>query len=237
MAKKSPYQDYKRARERRQTYTPLIMGGLAITFVAVGIVLIFIWARGGSASLSFWATDTPTPTLTPTPIPATATPTITLTPTITNTPEPPTETPIPTPSEPFEYTVLSGDSLFGIASQFQVSVVAIMLLNGLSNDTILYPGDLLTIPNPDMGLPTSTPLAPNLPRGSVIDYFVLPGDTLRTIAEKFLTTEDAIIEKNELEDPNYLEVGQILKVPVYLITPTFGPSATPETTLTPTPGG
>lgn len=234
MTKQSPYQSYKHSRQRRQTYGPLIMGVLAIVFVAVGVFLIFIWLRGAPINVAFLTSPTPTPTNTATPLPPTATSTITLTPTITSTS---TEIPTATPDQPFQYTVLAGDSLFTIADQFQVEVVAIMLLNNLTNESIIFPGDVLTIPNPGMGIPTPTPLPPNLPRGSIIDYFVLPGDSLRSIADQFLTTIDAILEENELEDPNQIFPGQILKVPYYIITPTFGPPNSPTPTLTPTPEG
>jgi spore germination protein len=124
--------------------------------------------------------------------------------------------------------------LDSIAQEFGVDYVAIMLLNGLTYDDVLfiYAGDILRIPNPDMGFPTPTALPPNLGRGAIIQYFVLPGDSLRVIAERFLTTVDAIIEANEFDDPDFIAPGQLIDVPVNLITPTFGPPNTP--TLTPT---
>ncbi|MEJ2511692.1 MAG: LysM peptidoglycan-binding domain-containing protein [Anaerolineales bacterium] len=232
MSNKPSFQRYKETRERRQKYGPLIMGGVAIVLVAVGILLIFMWVRG--ASFSFGPADTPTPTatFTNTPLPPSETPTETLVPTDTLVP---TETLIPTPSEPFSYTVQSGDSLISIAEQFNVEYVWIMLLNGLTYESILYAGDQLLIPNPDMGLPTATPLPPNLPRGAIIDYFVLPGDTLMLIAEEYLSTIERIVDENDLEDASSIFPGQVLKVPYYIITPTFGPTETPTPQGTPTP--
>jgi LysM repeat protein len=232
MANRPSFQRYKETRERRQKYGPLIMGGAAIVLVAVGILLIFMWVRG--ASFSFGPADTPTPTatFTDTPMPPTSTPTETPLPSETSVP---TETLVPTPSEPFTYQVQAGDSLISIADQFNVEYVGIMLLNGLTYESILYAGDELLIPNPDMGLPTATPLPPNLPRGAMIEYFVLPGDTLMQIAEEFLSTIDRIVEENDLEDASSIFPGQVLKVPYYIVTPTFGPTATPTTQGTPTP--
>jgi len=195
-------------------------------------LLIFMWVRGASFSLGPADTPTATATFTNTPIPPTAT--STETPLPSETPIP-TETLVPTPSEPFNYQVQAGDSLITIAEQFNVEYVWIMLLNGLTYESILYAGDQLLIPNPDMGLPTSTPLPPNLPRGAVIDYFVLPGDTILLIAEEFLSTIDRIVEENELEDAASIYPGQVLKVPYYIVTPTFGPSETPTPQTTPTP--
>lgn len=236
MSNRPSYQSYKEARERRQKYTPLIMGGAAIILGVVGIVLIFMWTRG--ASFSFGPADTPTPSLTPTETLPPPTATATETPLPSETPIP-TETFTPTPSEPFPYVVQSGDNLTIIAERFEVDYIAIMLLNNLTYESVLYAGDQITIPNPGMGIPTATPLPTNLARGAVIDYFVLPGDSIQLIADEFLSTVDRIILANDLEEEEAIYPGQILKVPVYIITPTFGPSETPtlEATLTPTPEG
>lgn len=242
MSNRPSYKSYKEARERRQKYGPLILGGAAIILVVVGILLIFMWTRG--AKFSFGPADTATPTLTATNTlpPPTETATATLQPTETATP---TETFTPTPSAPFDYVVQSGDTLTTIAENFGVDYVAIMLLNNLNYESLLYVGDTLTIPNPDMGIPTATPLPTNLLSGAVIDYFVLPGDSIQTIADEFLSTTARIISANELEDDETIYPGQILKVPIYIVVPTFGPSATPtldetatpEPSLTPTAGG
>jgi len=232
MANKPSFQRYKETRERRQRYGPLIMGGAAIILVAIGILLIFMWVRGASFSFGPAPTATVTPTFTETPNPPTSTPTETPIPSETPIP---TETLVPTPSEPFTYQVQAGDSLISIAEKFNVAYVGIMLMNGLTNESILYPNDELIIPNPGMDLPTATPLPPNLPRGAIVLYFVLPGDTLQLIADEYLSTIDRIVDENELEDASSIFPGQLLKVPYYIVTPTFGPSATPVTEVTPTP--
>ncbi|MBN2086604.1 MAG: LysM peptidoglycan-binding domain-containing protein [Anaerolineales bacterium] len=45
-------------------------------------------------------------------------------------------------------------------------------------------------------------------------YVVQEGDTIGSIADRFGVTEEAIIELNGLTDPNTLEVGQTLRIPV-----------------------
>jgi LysM repeat protein len=97
-------------------------------------------------------TPTPTSTATPTPTP-TPTPTVTPkpTPTPTATPKPtvtpkPTPTPTPTPtSTAFYYTVVSGDTLSGIALRFKRTVSAIKTANKLTSDNIKI-GQKLLIP-------------------------------------------------------------------------------------------
>jgi len=117
--------------------------------------------------------------------------------------------------------------LFSIAQKFNVDLVTLMLMNGLSNNSILYAGQPLTIPLPNMKPPTPTPLPADLKPGDIILYFVMPNDTLTSIAQRFLTTEEAIREANEMDENATLYVGDVIKVPVYLVaTPT--PTATPK---------
>jgi uncharacterized protein YkwD len=75
-----------------------------------------------------------------------------------------------------------------------------------------------------------------LPRGTRIQYNVLPGDTLAGIAAKFNSLEDDIILANDIEDANALFVGQELQIPVNLVTATstLPPTSTP---VTPTVAG
>lgn len=230
MSYKPPYQVLGRKRRKGKglNWGPILMWALSIALVLSGLYLVVGWAAGGSG-FSLFATDTPTPTITLTP---SNTPTASLTPSIT-----PTGTPdfTPTASAPFLYTVALGDTLSGLADRFQVDFILIMILNGLNNESVLVPGTQLIIPNPDMEIPEPTPLPTGLPRGFEIEYLVLPGDNLAIIANKFLSTEEEIIEANDLDDPNSLFVGQLLIVPINLVTPTPGPSPTPTSQFSPTP--
>ena len=54
--------------------------------------------------------------------------------------------------------------------------------------------------------PTPTPQRP-------ITYVVRPGDTLFSIAQRYSTTVEAIVQANGLTDPNLLAVGQELVIP------------------------
>ncbi len=99
----------------------------------------------------------------------------------------------------------------------------------------LIPGQVITIPHPGYELPTATPVPANLARGTKVQYIVQAGDTLAVIAILFNSTEEEIIKENKLENPNALFVGQVLSIPVNLVTPTATrpPTATP---ITPGPG-
>ena len=69
-------------------------------------------------------------------------------PTTTPEPEPTaTPTPEPTPEGPIEYTVVDGDTLYGIASAWGISAEDLAAVNGLDiNDPIIQPGEVLIIP-------------------------------------------------------------------------------------------
>jgi len=229
-------------RKRRQNTGPFLIGGLAIILLAIGVVVLIMWLRGGEVpSISFLATETPTATVTNTP-----TATVTVTPTATNTHTPtdtPTVTLTPTASGPFVYVVEENDNLFSIAEKFDIDVLVLMALNNLTYDSVIRVGDELLIPPPGLELPTETPL-PDGTTGT-IEYTVKAGDTLEGIAVRFNSTVEAIIEENEgLDNANEIYVGQVLIVPVNIATPlptsTPGPAATltpptntPEATATP----
>ncbi len=224
---------------KRQQQGPMFAVIAAIVLALAGIIFLIVWLTGPSKPLdAVFATDTPTPTLTFTPTnTSTPTPTSTetATPTITNT---------PTPSGPFEYTVQEGEYLFSIVEKFQLGpdgVALILLLNNYSSEAAdfsinpqtqaVYPNQKIWIPNPDMELPTATPIPTGLPRGTKINYTVQSGDTLAGIAALFNSTEEAIIKENKIEDANKIKVGDVLVIPINIVTPTATrpPTSTPST--------
>jgi LysM repeat protein len=234
--KESPKNVINGYRKRQETAkrAPLIFTIAAVLLVLGAVIVIIAVFNPGLLSFASAPTETPTATntltATPTSLP---TATSTATPTIT---EIPTETATLTPSGPFTYEVVEGDSCYAIAAQFEVDILLLITINNLDPSCPIIPGNTLIIPGPDTELPTATPLPAGLPRGFIIEYKVLPGDTIAIIAGKFNSTEEAIIEENEIENPNEILVGQVLRVPVNLVTPV--PTETPVGgTQTPTPSG
>jgi hypothetical protein len=94
-----------------------------------------------------------------------------------------------------------------------------------------------------MLLPTATSIPANAPRGFKITYFVLPGDSLGGIANKWNSTVEAIVAANKELLPDgaatIIYPGWTLFVPINMVTPvptsTTAPSATntPNSTSTP----
>ncbi len=229
-------------RKKRPQIGQTLFIAVAVLLVLGGLYLIGNALIGPGKPISnMFATDTPTPTLTFTPT-STSTPTMTATETLT-----PTITFTPTPGAPFQYTVLEGEFLATIAEKFAAGpdgIALILLLNpydeaagtGIDPTTaIVFPGQVIWIPNPGMELPTATPVPADLPRGTKLTYTVQAGDTLGGIAAKFNSTIEAIIAENKLENPNALFVGQQLIIPANVVTATATrpPTSTPVTT-TPT---
>lgn len=224
-------------RKRRMTRGPLLVYG-AIALVVIGLIVIIISLRGNGNAPAFggmFASDTPTATVTSTP---TSTTTPTITPTITETS---TITLTPTPSESFPYTLVEGDTLQGIAERFNLGDDGVLLLleynpQIVDQGGLYFVGDTITVPPPGTLLSTSTPLPADIGRGTRIEYTVLPGDTLAGIAAKFNSLEEEIITVNEIDDANALQAGQVLQIPVNLVTPTATLPST-STPVTPTVAG
>jgi len=241
MAKKNA-QSVIASYRKKQKSGPLLGIILAALLILAGIVIVIVWAVGGSSGggggISLFKTKTPTPTQTATPTPVTPTATYTNTPTVTNTP---TITPTPTASAPFEYVVQEDDNCTTIAEQFEVDIEVLLAINNLDSGCYIRVGDVIMIPAPDQQLPTATPLPADILPGTKIEYKVRSGDSLSTIAEKFNSTIERIITEtnryrtlNKLDtitDNNDIYVGDILIIPVNIVTPV--PSATPTRTSTP----
>lgn len=225
-----------RKRRNRNNSVFIIAGVLVL--IGLGVLIYFL-LQPGRALNSLIATETPTPTITSSP-----TNTNTPSPTATETPTP-TVTFTPTFSAPFTYTVQEGEYLALIVEKFALgddAILLTLLLNPFNPETgvgidpttqIVIPGQVILLPYPGMPLPTATLIPPNF-RGTV-EYVVQSGDSLGGIANLFNSTTEAIIEENGITDPNALFVGQLLLVPVNLVTPTATrpPTSTP---ITPGPG-
>jgi hypothetical protein len=50
-------------------------------------------------------------------------------------------------------------------------------------------------------------------------YVVQPGDTLSAIAQRFHTSQAALLQANDIADPNQIAVGQVLRLPAATPTP------------------
>ena len=100
------------------------------------------------------------------------------------------------------YTVRRGDTLRSIAAQHDTSWEAIAARNGLVAPSIIYPGQVLVIPNPGTNINQVTET-----------YTVTYGDTLAKIAVLYNTTVEALADANNMTSTSVLSVGQVLMLP------------------------
>jgi len=125
------------------------------------------------------------------------------------------------------YIVQPGDSVSAIANRFGVSVQDILEHNWVRDDLRIWPGQFLFIPRGDhhgghqgdhdwSSMDESnlySMLKPVIRRYAF--YEVQSGDTLTTIASRFNTTVDALVDANNLVGPQEtIYPGQVLRIPI-----------------------
>jgi len=110
------------------------------------------------------------------------------------------------------YQVKGGDTISTIAAKFGISTNTILWANNLSRNSLIKPGQTLTIP----------------PVSGIL-YKVKKGDTLASLAKKYKADENKILEFNNLPDASAIEVGQQIMIPGGYIEP---PKPKPKTRTT-----
>lgn len=208
-------------------------------FIILAVIAVAVISGSAILGLRLSGTTSPTiePTVALTPI---STPTRAPTATPTQTPSPtPTlpPSPTPTPVPPIEYVVQQGDTLLGIALQFDVTTDQIIAYNNLDSD-IIVEGQTLLIPPPiptPGPSPTLRPGEPTVESAPYVLHTVRPGETLSTIAEQYGISVAVLRAANDIpEDSETIQVNQVLTIPRSTPTPT--PRVIEASTPTPTPG-
>jgi LysM repeat protein len=219
--------DTYRKRQKWLQISPLIIFA-AVLLVVIGVGLVFNYLRDADVPLMPEAeVDTPAPTETLVPE---STHTATLSPTqamellYTEIPFVPEETPTP---EETVYIVREGDTLDSISRQFNLSIQEIIDRNPDLDPDLINVGQQIVIPSTSEQIAIATPL-PGDTQG-IVEYQVVSGDTLFGIATRYNTSVDAIVQLNQLANPDDLMVGDILRIPVGNYTPE-APEPTSEAT-------
>lgn len=96
------------------------------------------------------------------------------------------------------YTVRPGNTVFAIAQFFGTTSKAIAEANGLVYPYTIYPGQELVLPIENIQSPRY--------------YVVRPGDTVLSIAERYGLELENLLQLNNLENPNIIYPGQILRL-------------------------
>ncbi len=148
------------------------------------------------------------PTATPEPPTATPPPPPTNTPVAaaTFTPAPSSPTATPAPVSAGQHTVQAGENLFRIALRYNTTVDAIANANGIANPSLVYVGQVLTVPGAGSQPPTTTGTG-----GTT--YVVQPGDNLFRIALRYNMGYLYLAQYNGIANPASIRVGQVLRIP------------------------
>lgn len=116
----------------------------------------------------------------------------------------PTET-TPDASQNTNYiTVKSGDTLSGIAMLYNTSYEYLAKINNITNPNLIYVGQKIYVPSLEHN---------DINETSHKLYIVQRGNTLTYISNMFGVTIQSIVELNNIQNPNLIYTGEILKIP------------------------
>lgn len=101
--------------------------------------------------------------------------------------------------QPCRYRVRGGDSLWTIAEKHRTGVETLAGMNGLDPADVLRVGQVLTLPGGAVGSTT---------------HRVRAGENLAVIADRYRLTVPQLVRENNLADPDLVQAGQELKIPV-----------------------
>ncbi len=100
------------------------------------------------------------------------------------------------------HVVESGETLNDIAEDHDTTVGAIVEANGITNPSLIVAGQSLEIPSGGSAGSSSGDTS----------YVVEDGDTLGAIARKFGTSVRALVEANDITNPNIIHTGKQLAI-------------------------
>jgi LysM repeat protein len=135
------------------------------------------------------------------------------------------------------HRVVSGDTVGGLAVQYNSRVDAIIALNNLRSDGLIVLGQTLSIPVPQVSQPTPTntlvfgtpiPIPTQQTGGSspvdtavlngptlrgVGTYIMQAGDTFAAVARRYNVSVETLARQNGIVNPALVVIGQVLAVP------------------------
>ena len=103
-----------------------------------------------------------------------------------------------------KYTIQRGDTLSEIAQRYNTTVNELVRLNNIQNPNMIYANETLLIPTKNNSISTGSD-----DKNNTI-YIVQRGDTLYSIAKRFNTTVQNIVNNNGISNPNLIYPGQRL---------------------------
>ncbi len=140
------------------------------------------------------------------------------------------------------HVVQPGENLYRISLKYGLSWPVVAAANGITNPNLIYVGQTLVIPAAGTVVtPVPSTPAPSTPVPATAvpqpggQYTVKAGDNLFRIAAQFGTTVAALVQANNIVNPNLIYVGQVLVVPGATGQPPAQPTPAPGATSAPQP--
>lgn len=112
-----------------------------------------------------------------------------------------------------QYTVVVGDTLDTIAQSFNVSIISLFEVNQMDYGTVIFPGDTILIPSDGTPYGYYPGLSIGNPNGTAF-YILQPLDVLDLVAAFFDIDLQCLAQTNGIEDPNDVEPGFMVSLPV-----------------------
>ncbi|MFB6608802.1 LysM peptidoglycan-binding domain-containing protein [Agromyces sp. NPDC056379] len=128
--------------------------------------------------------------------------------------------PVPVAAELPRHTVVAGDTMSGIAAAYGVALDQMLSANGLSRQSLIFPGQSIVLPPGGAEAVAPPAPAPVPPTPNAEEYTVVDGDTLWDIAVRHDLEVAELVAINGLEPAAVIRAGQVLRVarPVAVVT-------------------
>ena len=104
------------------------------------------------------------------------------------------------------YTVQYGDTLSSIARRYSTTVQELIAMNNLADANQVRWGQTLKVPAAKQPAQSGQPAASRT-------YAVKAGETLYSIATRYGVTVAAVMQANNISNPNQIYAGQVLQIP------------------------
>ena len=115
-------------------------------------------------------------------------------------------------NEPVTHIIQAGDSLFTVAQRYNVSLDDLAATNTLDVNALLSPGATLIIPVEDTAS-TINAFEESPLDGDERVHIVQAGENLYRIGLVYGFTIEELVAYNSLENPDYIDVGQEIRIP------------------------